>query len=384
MSCAQNTTIRQSGACRYGNARRAALWAALMFCASAAAETVTIGFAVDNDKDGVEDTVDQCLYSPPGAVVDVHGCSPDNDQDADGVKDDRDDCPYSPPGVVVDARGCAIDTDYDGIADGLDRCEGTGLGDLVDRYGCASQQTPGVKAEAAEPKPSEPAPAPRAEAPAAEPAVAPVLKPQTPPNAVSSGMKPPATAPAGNAATAPAAVLPPPPKPVEKAPPQPAPAPAPRSEPTHPQETVPKPSASSEPPPKDLHPAPVPTVSAPVPTATNAAQANSSLLTLYFVSGNGWLAKERVEELKAKIPMLQDRLRSSPHAQLLVKGFADTAEGANANTIARTRANVVRKLLAENGIDARLLSSVGLPAQAAAPGQKADAQSRVDVVLEVD
>jgi len=58
------------------------------------------------------------------------------DSDGDGVPDGKDACPGTPTGVVVDARGCPIDSDGDGVWDGLDRCPNTPRDWPVDAHGC--------------------------------------------------------------------------------------------------------------------------------------------------------------------------------------------------------------------------------------------------------
>lgn len=60
----------------------------------------------DYDKDGVPDTKDSCGNTPPGVVVDTHGCPLDDDHD--GVPDFRDDEPTSAVGALVDARGVTL------------------------------------------------------------------------------------------------------------------------------------------------------------------------------------------------------------------------------------------------------------------------------------
>lgn len=61
---------------------------------------------VDTDKDGVEDSKDQCLSTPMGASVDMQGCALDSDKD--GLADYMDACPASAMGAKVDATGCYI------------------------------------------------------------------------------------------------------------------------------------------------------------------------------------------------------------------------------------------------------------------------------------
>jgi len=58
------------------------------------------------------------------------------DTDGDGVGDARDRCPRTPPGAIVDEHGCPSDADADGVFDGLDRCPDTPIGTPVDEHGC--------------------------------------------------------------------------------------------------------------------------------------------------------------------------------------------------------------------------------------------------------
>ena len=68
------------------------------------------GGVVDNDldKDGVDNSADNCPKTPAGASVDAKGCQLDSD--GDGVLDDADKCPDSPADKPVDADGCTIDS----------------------------------------------------------------------------------------------------------------------------------------------------------------------------------------------------------------------------------------------------------------------------------
>jgi hypothetical protein len=54
----------------------------------------------------------------PASKVDLHGC-PVN---GDGVLDGIDQCDNTPKGAVVDAKGCPVDSDGDGVPDGIDKC----------------------------------------------------------------------------------------------------------------------------------------------------------------------------------------------------------------------------------------------------------------------
>ncbi len=60
---------------------------------------------LDEDKDGVADSVDSCLGTPLGIAVDGRGCPLDSD--GDGVYDARDQCPDTAAGLKVDLKGCA-------------------------------------------------------------------------------------------------------------------------------------------------------------------------------------------------------------------------------------------------------------------------------------
>ncbi len=60
----------------------------------------------DSDGDGVRDTADKCPGTPPGAIVDIHGCP--TDRDGDGVPDYLDKEPDSKPGAIVDQFGVAL------------------------------------------------------------------------------------------------------------------------------------------------------------------------------------------------------------------------------------------------------------------------------------
>jgi OOP family OmpA-OmpF porin len=89
---------------------------------------------VDSDGDGVFDSKDKCPGTPMGAVVDKYGCPVDTDRD--GVPNGIDKCPDTPAGVKVDASGCPTDSDKDGVPDGIDKCPNTPMGATVDATGC--------------------------------------------------------------------------------------------------------------------------------------------------------------------------------------------------------------------------------------------------------
>lgn len=61
----------------------------------------------DEDRDGITDSRDHCLGTPPGKAVDANGCEPDSD--GDGVPDSRPDtCRDTPTGTRVNASGCTL------------------------------------------------------------------------------------------------------------------------------------------------------------------------------------------------------------------------------------------------------------------------------------
>jgi OOP family OmpA-OmpF porin len=61
---------------------------------------------MDDDGDGVVNSLDRCPNTPRGAKVDVNGCPIDSD--GDGVYDYLDKCPNTPRGLAVDNRGCPL------------------------------------------------------------------------------------------------------------------------------------------------------------------------------------------------------------------------------------------------------------------------------------
>ncbi|MCZ2720383.1 OmpA family protein [Marinomonas sp. 15G1-11] len=62
---------------------------------------------VDNDADGVNDEIDQCLDSHKADIVDLKGCALDDDKD--GVINRLDECLDTEMGAKVDAKGCYIE-----------------------------------------------------------------------------------------------------------------------------------------------------------------------------------------------------------------------------------------------------------------------------------
>ena len=101
---------------------------------------LTIGGYVDEDFDGVEDSIDNCPSTDIQYTVDEHGCSlSQKDSDNDGVTDADDNCPATNLGSAVDSDGCDAtqrDSDFDGIVDSKDECSNTPNGIAVDENGC--------------------------------------------------------------------------------------------------------------------------------------------------------------------------------------------------------------------------------------------------------
>lgn len=104
---------------------------------TATSETLTpqqTAALLDDDKDGVINSDDQCKETLPDTLVDIKGCALDTDGDT--VADSRDACRGTPRGVTVDARGCGFDDDHDGVPNYRDRCSNTIPDVSVDGNGC--------------------------------------------------------------------------------------------------------------------------------------------------------------------------------------------------------------------------------------------------------
>ncbi len=106
-------------------------------------EGTSVPPVVDADDDGIVDSRDRCLDTPPGYNVDSYGCPIDTD--ADGVVDAEDLCPDTVAGTEVDDNGCPLqdeepvaDSDGDGVSDMDDKCPNTPEGIPVNSYGCPS------------------------------------------------------------------------------------------------------------------------------------------------------------------------------------------------------------------------------------------------------
>lgn len=88
-------------------------------------------WVIDSDDDGVLDDIDACLETPLGDAVFANGCSDGQlDSDWDGVINMYDRCQGHWDRIDVDGDGIVdgcddlIDSDRDGVADALDRCRG--------------------------------------------------------------------------------------------------------------------------------------------------------------------------------------------------------------------------------------------------------------------
>ena len=92
--------------------------------------------AQDQDRDGILDTLDKCIETPSGAIVDSAGCPLDSDKD--GIYDGIDRCPQTDSVDVqhVDTAGCAPDFDADGVPDFRDSCLNSASNAAVDSIGC--------------------------------------------------------------------------------------------------------------------------------------------------------------------------------------------------------------------------------------------------------
>jgi outer membrane protein OmpA-like peptidoglycan-associated protein len=91
----------------------------------------------DDDKDGINNSIDQCPKTPSGVRVTFSGCPVDEDND--GIADYLDNCPNM-AGVAA-FHGCP-DTDGDGIADSEDNCPT--ISGLVSMQGCPDSDNDGI------------------------------------------------------------------------------------------------------------------------------------------------------------------------------------------------------------------------------------------------
>jgi len=298
--------------------------------------------AAADANDALAGESNRCLYAPEFAAIDRVGCVRDTDADNDGVRDDVDSCPYSPAGAQIDASGCAVDDDYDGVANGLDACPASELGAVVNGLGCAPRQV--------------------ARTPARRPSVA--QAPQPPAITVVTTatpvvtMAPPVVAPAQTVLTAPAST---------------------------PSPTASTPAAAVV---SEAAPLIKPRVAdvsetgttSPVPASLPVISVNpSALLSLAFAAQSNLVSAPSMAKLRSAVPSMKQALRQRG-AVLVVEGYADAdSDGSRASTVARSRANQLRRLLISEGIDSSRIQSVGH----AATDNGVD-QRRAEVIVEVD
>lgn len=291
--------------------------------------------AAADANDALAGESNRCLYAPEFAAIDRVGCVRDTDADNDGVRDDVDSCPYSPAGAQIDASGCAVDDDYDGVANGLDACPASELGAVVNGLGCAPRQV--------------------ARAPLRKPLVS----------------KAPQTVATTVVATAPSVVTP-----ALTMPAVPVPVPSP---------TAATPAAAVV---TDAAPLIKPRVAdvrdtqttSPVPASLPVISVNpSALLSLAFAAQSNLVSAPSMAKLRSAVPSMKQALRQRG-AVLVVEGYADAdSDGSRASTVARSRANQLRRLLINEGIDSSRIQSVGH----AATDNGVD-QRRAEVIVEVD
>jgi|WetSurMetagenome_2_1015567.scaffolds.fasta_scaffold02841_7 outer membrane protein OmpA-like peptidoglycan-associated protein/ABC-type branched-subunit amino acid transport system substrate-binding protein len=102
---------------------------------------------LDQDKDGVVDTIDKCPNNKPEELVngvfvegEHRGCPLDSDKD--GVADYHDQCPNNTPEEIskgVNELGCPVDSDNDGVLNYKDKCPTNSKEEIffgVDEEGC--------------------------------------------------------------------------------------------------------------------------------------------------------------------------------------------------------------------------------------------------------
>ncbi|TYK65111.1 glycoside hydrolase family 16 protein [Colwellia echini] len=77
----------------------------------------------DDDNDGIANDIDECPNSAVGEVIDTNGCP----------NDDTNGCPNDP---TVDCMHIDGDNDNDGVTDSIDECPNTPVGTTVDQVGC--------------------------------------------------------------------------------------------------------------------------------------------------------------------------------------------------------------------------------------------------------
>ena len=110
----------------------------LAACGGSDSEQIAINNDLDDDGDGIVNTIDNCPNTLANVLVDSLGCIVVEDTDSDGISDELDACPNTLANALVDSLGCIVieDTDNDGISDELDACPNTLANALVDSLGC--------------------------------------------------------------------------------------------------------------------------------------------------------------------------------------------------------------------------------------------------------
>jgi bacillopeptidase F len=107
-------------------------------------ESAIIGGALDLGVAGPDNTSGAGYLDAVEAYYLVAGGTTPLDSDGDGVADHLDQCPGTPIGETVNTAGCALsqlDSDGDGVSDALDQCPNTPAGEPVDATGCPVSQT---------------------------------------------------------------------------------------------------------------------------------------------------------------------------------------------------------------------------------------------------
>lgn len=98
----------------------------------------TLPVKLDVDNDNITDNLDLCDNSKNENNIMPYGCKKNFlDDDEDGIENTLDQCTFTPSGVSVNDKGCALDSDNDGVKDHLDMCLETPLGHKVNLKGCS-------------------------------------------------------------------------------------------------------------------------------------------------------------------------------------------------------------------------------------------------------
>lgn len=94
---------------------------------------VAIQVALDSDRDGSPNHLDQCAETVVLTSVNANGCAePQLDSDSDGIVNADDLCPNTLSGVLVNTVGCDLDSDGDGIGDTAEQQAGSNPNDGTD------------------------------------------------------------------------------------------------------------------------------------------------------------------------------------------------------------------------------------------------------------